>query len=173
MPGATYQGNPCRNGHDGTRYKRTDECLECKRSHHRQWKSSQNGMKYNRDWARKKYVPSDRICLTPEQIKDRRKEREKIAKSKPEYQIKRRETSWRHHLKERYGITSEQYQDMAKDGCQICGCFGNSKKRLHVDHCHSTGKVRGVLCDPCNRGLGCFRDDISKIEKAISYLRGG
>ena len=52
------------------------------------------------------------------------------------------------------------------DECVICG----SKERLVVDHDHVTGKVRGMLCNHCNRGLGHFRDDPMLLEFAAQYL---
>lgn len=50
--------------------------------------------------------------------------------------------------------------------CKICG----STERLNIDHCHSSGKVRDVLCAKCNNGLGCFGDDVEKMKKAIAYI---
>jgi len=52
------------------------------------------------------------------------------------------------------------------DSCQICGATAN----LHVDHCHATEMVRGILCKDCNIGLGFFHDDTDRLKKAIEYL---
>lgn len=53
--------------------------------------------------------------------------------------------------------------------CQICK--SNDKRRmLSIDHCHNTGKVRGMLCDNCNRALGFFKDNINYMKNAIKYL---
>ena len=46
-----------------------------------------------------------------------------------------------------------------------------SKRRLCVDHCHTTGNVRGLLCDTCNTALGKFRDNIDLLNEAIKYLK--
>lgn len=93
------------------------------------------------------------------------------------------------HLKRVFGITLEDFLSMeqAQGGvCAICGCLpphGLSTKhrrqgravrpRLVVDHCHETGEVRGLLCTPCNRGIGFLGDDLDRIEAAANYLRGG
>jgi len=62
--------------------------------------------------------------------------------------------------------------------CDICGLqetavvYG-TVKTLALDHCHSTGKVRGLLCQNCNTGLGKFKDDIDLLQSAIKYLKEG
>lgn len=75
----------------------------------------------------------------------------------------------------RYGITSEQYAEMlaAQGGrCAICRTEspGGRKKMMSVDHCHSSNKVRGLLCTNCNAGLGHFRDDPDLLRAAVAYL---
>lgn len=55
--------------------------------------------------------------------------------------------------------------------CAICGCDLDMSKNTHIDHDHNTGKVRGILCHSCNIGIGFFKDDIERIEKALVYLR--
>lgn len=66
------------------------------------------------------------------------------------------------------GIPSEQVQAMVDRGrCDICG----ATSALCVDHCHLKGAVRGLLCQACNKGLGFFKDDPSRLRSAIRYLR--
>ena len=57
--------------------------------------------------------------------------------------------------------------------CQICGrCDGDDNgAKLAVDHCHKTGKIRGLLCNRCNRGIGFLQDDVNLLQQAIEYLR--
>lgn len=77
------------------------------------------------------------------------------------------------NLKRKYGITIEQYESMllAQDGkCKICQTSDPGKPSFSVDHCHSTGVVRGLLCHSCNSGLGHFKDNKEIIAKAIEYL---
>jgi len=80
----------------------------------------------------------------------------------------------RHKVKQ-YNLTPEEYLELKQSQdckCKICGKEEkNNKKALAIDHCHTTGKVRGLLCDTCNRGIGYLKDDISILKKAIEYLK--
>lgn len=86
----------------------------------------------------------------------------------------RYETARKSDLKIKYGITLEDYNRMfdAQLGkCHICKKHQiEFKKKLAVDHNHQTGKVRGLLCEHCNKALGGFRDNIEYLEEAIKYL---
>ena len=77
-------------------------------------------------------------------------------------------------LKCRYNISESDYNDMfIEQGgrCAICGKHQTELSRiLHVDHCHETDKVRGLLCGVCNRGLGMFSDSIPLLRNVIKYL---
>ena len=74
-------------------------------------------------------------------------------------------------LLSRYGITREEYETMAASGCGICGAMTcTTGRRLAVDHDHSTNVVRGVLCTPCNAGLGYFFDSPANLRAAADYL---
>lgn len=83
-------------------------------------------------------------------------------------------------LKKMYGITISEYDELwlQQDGiCRICGLPETGVIRgkpisLAVDHCHTTGKIRGLLCHHCNKSLGGFKDDVSLLERAILYLKG-
>jgi len=77
-------------------------------------------------------------------------------------------------LIKKYGISSEEYTKMCNKQffkCAICFGVSSKNKRLSIDHCHETNLVRGLLCDSCNLGLGSFKDDISRLESAINYLK--
>ena len=74
-----------------------------------------------------------------------------------------------------YGISPEQYEKMLASqggGCALCGQDGSTSRGgvLHVDHCHTNGHVRGLLCDLCNRGLGLFKDRPDLLRRAAEYL---
>lgn len=72
----------------------------------------------------------------------------------------------------KYGLTISEYGAMVErqaNTCQIC--TRQFVTAPHVDHDHTSGKVRGLLCTECNKGLGHFRDDIESLERAATYLR--
>jgi hypothetical protein len=78
------------------------------------------------------------------------------------------------HLERRYGISREDYAALlARQGGVCAICAKPSKKTLCVDHCHSTGKIRGLLCRKCNFGLGCYAEDQAAMIAALAYLGRG
>lgn len=84
----------------------------------------------------------------------------------------------RTHIKRRYGITFEQAEQMlqSQEGkCKICqaqiGFFTKTyNNRACVDHCHTTNKVRGILCHYCNTGIGYLKDSPTVLQRCIVYL---
>lgn len=73
----------------------------------------------------------------------------------------------------RYNITVDEWDDLLKsqnNRCAVCKTDDPKFSNWHTDHCHITGKVRGLLCHPCNVGLGMFKDNIEIMETAIEYL---
>jgi len=82
----------------------------------------------------------------------------------------------------RYGITVDEILAMESEQRNLCAICkkpetsrGNNQmvKSLSVDHCHETGKVRGLLCNNCNRAIGLLGDDVDTLLNAIEYLRNG
>jgi hypothetical protein len=151
--------------------------------------------------ARKAYLRERyaRLCAEdPEALKEVR--RGQYTRTGREYFAKRRETHpeerksaqarYREkypdrlrnaYLKKQYGITVEQYEEMlaAQGGaCAICGRTEDGihprtgkPRRLAVDHCHDTGRVRGLLCLACNSAIGLLRHDEEVLLLALEYLR--
>ena len=74
----------------------------------------------------------------------------------------------------RYGITQEQFDQMIIDQnnkCKICSIEFKGTKFTHIDHCHDTNRVRGLLCNDCNLALGQFNDNTDILDNAIKYLK--
>lgn len=119
-------------------------CRDCRLEHQRRWYREAGGHS--------------------EAVKERR--------STPEYREAARNAKLRHH----YNLSSEQFQEMldAQGGvCAICGgppVIEGNVKTFVVDHDHETGIVRGLLCAPCNRGLGAYQDDPIRLSLAADYL---
>lgn len=82
----------------------------------------------------------------------------------------------KNHLKMKYGLTLAAYEAMLArqaGACAICRDSVPAGVKLHVDHDHATGAVRGLLCASCNLGLGKFKDSRRVIAMAFTYLTGG
>lgn len=85
------------------------------------------------------------------------------------------------YLHSKYGITQEIYEtlyDAQRGRCAICnlkpegrlGRYGERHRPLYVDHCHSSGAVRGLLCHNCNVAIGLMADNVSRLKSAITYM---
>lgn len=103
----------------------------------------------------------------------------RVASDPEKYRALAARNTYKHLLRTKYGLTVQEYAAMlaAQGGvCAICkkpetslNKSGNVKG-LAVDHCHSRNKVRKLLCNKCNLGLGAFEDDIARMRLAIQYL---
>lgn len=87
---------------------------------------------------------------------------------------KTKERDFKNDLKKHYDITPEKYWKMFEDQKGVCACCSQShelfRRRFHVDHDHSNGQVRGLLCTECNPGIGYFQESVERLEMAIKYL---
>jgi nitrate/TMAO reductase-like tetraheme cytochrome c subunit len=101
------------------------------------------------------------------------------AYSKEYYQANKEKIAARikeYKLKKKYGITLKERKAMLKkqnNKCKICSVKfneNNFKSKSCVDHCHTTHKIRGLLCRSCNVGLGHFKDNTNLLTTAITYL---
>ena len=77
------------------------------------------------------------------------------------------------NLKKNYGLTPGGYAELLALQEGVCaGCLQRQKgKRLAVDHDHTTGHIRGLLCTDCNRGLGLLKDDAARLRRLADYLK--
>lgn len=96
--------------------------------------------------------------------------RERIRRSWKEASVKYYTTEGRRNKTLRgYGLDESEYNKMYEEQggvCKIC----KQDLRLVVDHCHETGRIRGLLCNQCNIALGAFYDDSERLQVAIDYL---
>lgn len=77
-------------------------------------------------------------------------------------------------LRKKYGISSADYEKLLEEQGGVCAICGSTESkvntRLHVDHDHSSGKIRGILCQPCNVTLGKMQERPDLLRKAADYL---
>jgi hypothetical protein len=96
-------------------------------------------------------------------------QKEYRSKNKARYKAWSRKT----HLKKKYNLTEDQYNNMLAqqtNSCAICKGLFTSILVPQIDHCHTTGRVRGLLCRPCNTAIGMLKDDVTILQNAQNYL---
>jgi hypothetical protein len=84
-----------------------------------------------------------------------------------------RQNTFRSQLKREYGLSQEQYDSMLlerESKCDICQTIITEPRKLNIDHCHKTGKVRGILCRRCNNGIAQMLDNPENLRRAAEYL---
>lgn len=94
----------------------------------------------------------------------------RIRSRRPEIKLKAKSRL----LKKFYGLTMEEYFEILEkqnNSCAICGIEVKPfVKTTHIDHCHKTNKIRGILCHYCNTGIGSLKDSVAILKKAIEYI---
>jgi hypothetical protein len=113
----------------------------------------------------------DKIYQRNKRYYENNRERE-IERAKLQYR-ENPELSREKLLKRRFGITFKKYDEMLKSQngvCAICQSSCRSGKNLSVDHCHKTGKVRGLLCVDCNLGIANLKESQEIFKKAAEYV---
>ena len=133
---------------------------------------------------------ASRIWAAANREKTRASQKKSWAKNKTKYEAKKkayrlehleeaRAAANRRHYKQYHGITRDRFEQMHAEAggkCAICGKVtrvggGAGDDRAVLDHDHTSGAARGVICSPCNLGLGHFRDNPASLAAAITYLR--
>jgi len=121
---------------------------------HRQKKYKSKWFQENKERIYDNYVKQ--LVVTPEKIKAQR---------------------FKYHIKSKFGIDIETYNQMIlthNHQCAICGYIQSENatgtKRLYVDHSHTTGKIRGLLCMNCNSAIGHFKENLTNLKKAVEYM---
>lgn len=158
----TYQGRPCKNCGTTEKYTANWGCkvcmIECTKS-----RSPKIFKKYQQSDKGKKWIKSyrDSVAHTTIQSDWRAKNYQKHKHKYIGRDLKK------------YGITLEQYNEKLLNQNNVCAICQSppGKKRLAVDHNHTTGAVRDLLCIKCNTGLGLVNDNIELLKKLIEYLK--
>lgn len=107
--------------------------------------------------------------------RDEHKKMRDTLRADPQYKThereKNRKRTYESRLANEYGISLEDYFQMFYDQLGCCKICGRQDPGLYVDHCHTTRRVRGLLCRECNWGLGQFKDNPFSLLAAVRYLR--
>lgn len=150
----------CKKCHGAANKKWFEDNPERKRQLNKRWSKENSGRRNqrHREWYAK---PSNRA-------KERARRKVWYARQDADFI---RQLSRRRNL-QRYGISEQDYSKRLAaqgGGCAVCG-KKSKKRRLSVDHCHNSRKVRGILCSGCNIGIGCLGDSPERLRAAAAYL---
>lgn len=118
------------------------------------------------------HFSSCKACLNAKNLAWYNSNKEQARKSGSDWDKENKHKRAEYKLKHRYGIDMATYDLMVtaqKGKCAIC----DREAKLFVDHCHSSGQVRGLLCNNCNIGIGSFEDNTIYLSKAADYLSAG
>lgn len=125
------------------KYKLRSDCKECRRLE-----------RFNRNY-KQEYI----------KYKDKIKENTRL------WQRKNTNKTRFYQIKTIYGVTREEYNTLKIKFNNTCGiCKKKPKYNLAIDHCHKTGKIRGLLCRKCNSAIGFLNDDPNLVKAALEYL---
>lgn len=144
---------PCRAAHRKTQYEANKSYYNSKSRENYQ-KDKDHVLEKHRQWRKS----------NPE----RRRELAKNWYEKNEDKAKL--SSRRRHLKNRYGITPEEYEKLLKSQEGLCANLGCGNLATDVDHCHKIGEMRGLLCNGCNISLGRLEEDVHRIQGLVDYI---
>jgi hypothetical protein len=125
--------------------------------------------------ARVRYAEKDILSRRKGKKSVYDKERRERLRAEGKLKRQRPEAEREQRMKREYGITTKDYEAMVEaqnNECAICFASGEQERnsKLVIDHCHASGKVRGLLCNKCNLLLGHANDSIGQLEQAILYL---
>lgn len=106
--------------------------------------------------------------------KDKINARRRVYMSNPEVKKRYYEKHREWQYKRNYGICTREYNQMLKEQGEKCWACGEKSggKKLHVDHCHTTGKVRKLLCTNCNTAFGLLKENINTMTNLINLAKG-
>jgi hypothetical protein len=145
-------------------------CFGCEKDLLRSEFNRDRGRKDGLEWrCRKCRNTYKRALWTKPHVRDKWIKKSQDFRKTEEGQRSRRRSAW----KSRYGMTEEAYcelRDAQGNRCAICKELAVGEWDLCVDHHHGTKEVRGLLCKPCNTGLGMARDSIPVLLAMIDYL---
>lgn len=175
-----YTGKPCKHGHDSPRYTKGGACVMCTRlkNNSKTTKESVKSYALANQERLDAHHDNQKTYTTTYPCNNGHNLRWVITNNCVECgrksDRKRQEKSRWSRMKRTYGISEKIFMEMKKEQkseCAICGVLKKKNTDLHVDHCHETGNVRGLLCGNCNRAIGLLMDDEKVICSAMEYVK--
>lgn len=161
----------CPHGHNDRRTADNGTCVPCIRirtaPHEKTEKRKEQKRKYG-----KRYRASGKGKASAK--KYAQSEKGKAKKRAYNATTKGKECNRNSELKKNFGITISEFKELIclqHNKCAICNTEFEEGKNAHMDHCHESGKNRGILCFTCNAALGMFKDNPKTLQSAIRYLR--
>jgi hypothetical protein len=154
-------------------YKSSEKNKEYNRQYYLAHKE-QNAQYYIENKNKIRNIQKEYVLKNPEKIKEYN---EKYKITDPDWQKRsyKKNNTRKNRILKKYGVTEEMFNEMfneQNERCKICNKHQSECKiTFAIDHCHKTGKIRGLLCNTCNRGLGYLQDDIVLLQNAIIYLK--
>jgi hypothetical protein len=176
-----FTGKRCSRGHLALRHASSGNCVDCIRYVRGQIKrdisaNKKRAGKENIELANiaiiKGFTTYESVSPCPKGHTERFCVNHNCVKCSSFYNEKRKENGRWRRIEKIYGLSRQEYiqkLDNQNKSCAICGLHIDYKN-AHVDHCHRTNKVRGLLCSKCNQGIGLFCEDGDRLKSAIKYI---
>jgi recombination endonuclease VII len=132
---------------------------------------------WNREWRKRRETEDPEFKVRARAAEKRWRDRnpDKVKAKNDKINAARTSESYRMYNVLKKGLTQDQYNAMLEQqggGCILCGARspGKIKKHFCIDHDHKTDRIRGLLCDACNRALGLFKDNPEILRRAAAYV---
>lgn len=141
------------------KFGRESYCRECGAGASREW--------YSRN--------KDRVAVRTKEYNKRNRERIRGIANKYHKKFPDKRPKWARtaYIKREYGIKDEQYKQLLQSQYGICAicCLLSPNGHFDIDHCHKSGKIRGLLCRKCNTGIGLLGENVENLTRAIEYIK--
>lgn len=159
-----FTGVQCARGHLSKRTVKDGACTTCSNEK-------------SKIWRKRKIVsdPDFRKRLAAYAAKDRSKNQDACRERAKKFAARQSVLYWLEKKAAAHGLSLDQYFSLCHESqmkCWICGKHGTHRGKTHlcIDHCHTTKRVRGLLCQTCNKSLGAFKEDATLLRRAADYV---
>lgn len=177
-----YTGEPCRRGHLSPRYSSSGNCRDCIAEKRGKVQMNFRGKSSKRSDENQKLAEQainngettyNSTSSCPKGHYERYVTTNNCVKCNEIAVKKRREKARWDRINKLYGITENKFYEMLSKQeykCAICEKYIDGLAGTHIDHCHKTGSVRGLLCSRCNQAIGLLDEDEKTIKAALEYI---